>query len=386
MRAASAAIAATTAGKSPMAPGCGDGSGAAASSGTSAVRAISAIALTASRGWAPIAVSPESITASAPSCTAPATSETSARVGVGCSIIDSSICVATMTGTATRRPIARISRCTRGTAASPISTPRSPRATIRISDARAIASSSQSASPRSIFATTHGRRPSGTCFRRRFRSRTCAALLTNERPTKSIPAASPSARSRLSFPVSAGAESAELGKLTPASLFTRPPKTTHAVRERPCFDSTRSTTRPSSIFTIAPSPTSARSFGYVTPMRRPAPRTAPGTISTVSPRSQKTLPPSIGPTRIFGPPRSRRIPTGRPSLRSALRTSAARRRICPGFRCAPFNRTTSTPAESSASRAPGSSAREPIVATIFVARAGASPPFPDVIFERPPFV
>jgi hypothetical protein len=59
-----------------------------------------------------------------------ATSETSARVGTGLSIIDSSICVATITGFAAPR-----ARRTRrfwigGTACTGSSTPRSPRATM----------------------------------------------------------------------------------------------------------------------------------------------------------------------------------------------------------------------------------------------------------------
>ncbi len=49
-------------------------------------------------GYLPTAVSPESMTASAPSKIALATSETSALVGVGAEIILSSICVATATG------------------------------------------------------------------------------------------------------------------------------------------------------------------------------------------------------------------------------------------------------------------------------------------------
>ena len=56
------------------------------------------IASTASRGYSPAAVSAESITASVPSRIALATSLASARVGRGCSIIDSSICVAVITG------------------------------------------------------------------------------------------------------------------------------------------------------------------------------------------------------------------------------------------------------------------------------------------------
>ena len=62
---------------------------------------------------APVAVSAESITASAPSNTAVATSDTSARVGPGASIIDSSICVATITGLPTRRAARVISFCRR---------------------------------------------------------------------------------------------------------------------------------------------------------------------------------------------------------------------------------------------------------------------------------
>ncbi len=49
-------------------------------------------------GSCPMAVSPESITALVPSKTAFATSDTSARVGLGDVVIDSSIWVAVMTG------------------------------------------------------------------------------------------------------------------------------------------------------------------------------------------------------------------------------------------------------------------------------------------------
>ena len=59
------------------------------------MRAMVATALAGS--W-PMAVSPESITALEPSNTALATSEVSARVGVGACTIDSSICVAVIAG------------------------------------------------------------------------------------------------------------------------------------------------------------------------------------------------------------------------------------------------------------------------------------------------
>ena len=60
----------------------------------SASTQICAIVSTVSTGYLPAAVSAESITASVPSSTALATSETSARVGTGAWIIDSIICVA----------------------------------------------------------------------------------------------------------------------------------------------------------------------------------------------------------------------------------------------------------------------------------------------------
>jgi len=64
----------------------------------SASSMIRAIMSTASTGYLPLAVSAESITASDPSRMALATSEASARVGRGFSVIDSSICVAVITG------------------------------------------------------------------------------------------------------------------------------------------------------------------------------------------------------------------------------------------------------------------------------------------------
>ena len=86
-------------------------------------------------------------------------------------IIDSSICVAVIAGL----PCSSAERITRfwtsGTAAGPISTPRSPRATMTASDALMIMSSSSSASAFSILAIT-----------RAFAS---AALSSSRRPRQS---------------------------------------------------------------------------------------------------------------------------------------------------------------------------------------------------------
>ena len=72
------------------------------------------IVATASTGYCPAADSADSITASAPSKIAVATSETSARVGTGEVIMDSSICVATTTGLPAARPARVICFCTPG--------------------------------------------------------------------------------------------------------------------------------------------------------------------------------------------------------------------------------------------------------------------------------
>ena len=74
-----------------------------------------AIVLTASAGKAPLAVSPLSIVASAPSKTAFATSVISARVGSGLPIIDSSICVAQMTNFPARLALVIIIFCASAT-------------------------------------------------------------------------------------------------------------------------------------------------------------------------------------------------------------------------------------------------------------------------------
>ncbi len=80
----------------------------------SASRQIAAMASTARTGYFPMAVSAESITASLPSMTALATSVTSARVGRGEEVIDSSISVAVIEMPPTALVAAMISFWTRG--------------------------------------------------------------------------------------------------------------------------------------------------------------------------------------------------------------------------------------------------------------------------------
>ena len=115
------------------------------------------IMLTASNGYWPAAVSADSITASAPSNTAVATSEASARVGAGAVIMLSSICVATTTGLPSCRASRTMRFCASGTSSGGSSTPRSPRATITASVSAMMASKFSSACGFSSFTMIQAR-------------------------------------------------------------------------------------------------------------------------------------------------------------------------------------------------------------------------------------
>lgn len=204
-----------------------------------------AMVATVIAGYSPTLVSPESMTASAPSRTALATSEVSARVGTGLEIIDSSIWVATMTGLAARRASSTARFCTIGTASSGSSTPRSPRATMMASKASMISSSASTACGFSILATTGTLRPSSamiSCTRSM-----SAALRTNDSAMMSAPSLRPQRRSASSFSDSAGTLTATPGRLMPLLLETGPATTTSVVTTLPSTSTTRTRTLPSSI-------------------------------------------------------------------------------------------------------------------------------------------
>ena len=185
------------------------------------------------------------MTAEVPSRIAFATSLASARVGSACSIIDSSICVAVITGFPTSRQRRMMRFCSSGTVAAPISTPRSPRATMTASDSIRISSSAATASAFSIFAITRAGEP--CCLMIACKSRTSAAARTNDSATKSTPIPSAKLRSSRSFFVNDGIGSGTPGRFTPLCELTGPPTTTRQ-RARPCStSSTVSRTRPSSI-------------------------------------------------------------------------------------------------------------------------------------------
>mmetsp|Transcript_22756 Transcript_22756/g.54077 ORF Transcript_22756/g.54077 Transcript_22756/m.54077 type:complete len:219 (-) Transcript_22756:398-1054(-) len=173
---------------------------------------------TAPLGKLPLAVSPESMTASAPSSTALATSEHSARVGRGLLIIDSSICVATTHGLPACRHLLIIIFCSRKTFSGGISMPRSPRATMTPSVAARISSNLSRPSWFSILAMILMSLPSGP---RTWRMNAMSAAdCTKEAATKSTPRLTPKFwMSSMSLGWSTGRSTLTLGRF----MFLRSP-------------------------------------------------------------------------------------------------------------------------------------------------------------------
>ncbi len=174
-------------------------------------------------GYWPAADSADSIIASAPSKIAVATSETSARVGTGLAIIDSSIWVATTTGLPARRQARVMSFCTPGTFSSGISTPRSPRATISASARSRISARRATACGFSIFAITAAR--PRVIF---LASAMSSGRWMNDSATQSMPASSAASRSAISFGASAASGTTVSGRLTPLRFDILPPTSTRA--------------------------------------------------------------------------------------------------------------------------------------------------------------
>jgi hypothetical protein len=174
------------------------------------------------------------MTASAPSNTAAATSVTSALVGRGWRIMESSICVATMTGLPTRLQASTMYRCAAKTFSKSISTPRSPRATITPSEASKMPSKLSTPSWFSIFDIICGMRVfwSGQHLSMKARQlRTFRADLTNESATKSAPVSTAHWMSSLSFGVKAGRSNMDPGRLTPFLALIGPAFSAIAVTE-----------------------------------------------------------------------------------------------------------------------------------------------------------
>ena len=150
-----------------------------------------------------------------------ATSVTSARVGIGFSIIDSKRCVATITRLPSSAQRRTIFRCTLGSSARLISTPRSPRATMMPSTSCKISSKFATPDWSSIL-------PMILILpaflpRSALSSRTSSASRTNDKAIKSTSCSMPKAISDRSLLVIAGRLTRMPGRLTWRLLFKIPP-------------------------------------------------------------------------------------------------------------------------------------------------------------------
>ena len=264
--------------------------------------------------------------------------------------------------------------CSSGTVAAPISTPRSPRATITASASASTSSSASTASAFSIFAITRAGEP---CWRMiACRSRTSAAARTNESATKSTPSASANSRSSRSFFVSDGIGIGTPGRFTPLCDFTSPPTTT------------RQRARPPSTVLDARGGRARRRSGCRGPAAAPR-RSRPGAIGS-SPSMAALLADDVDLLvlqRARAAPAGRRCgasaPAGRRSARAACRSPPAprarprRARRDPAcVPCEKLSRTASTPASTSSRSESWVDEAGPMVATIFVLRRSTAT-FPD---------
>lgn len=277
-----------------------------------------AIVLTVSTGYLPTEDSADSITASAPSRIALATSEASARVGRELVIIDSIIWVATITGLALRRHISTRRFCTTGTCSSGYSTARSPRATITASKAMTTSSMFLTACGFSTLAMTGTLRPSSSITR--WTSRTSLASRTKDSAIMSTPIRSANRRSSMSLSDSAGTFTAAPGRLMPLWSEMTPPSTTSARTRGPSTSMTRSATLPSLIRIGSPCETSPGRPLYVVPQMVLSPATSSVVMVNSSPATSSTGPSANLPRRILGPCRSASTPTALPVSSATLRT------------------------------------------------------------------
>ena len=206
-------------------------------------------------GYFPTVVSPLSMMASACSKTAFATSVISARVGIGFVIMLSSRCVATITG----RPISwhflTMRRWMIGSSSYGHSMPRSPRATITPSEARAMASKWSTANWCSILAMSLG-----WCGEPATSARSCAmssGSRTKLSAMRSTPTSSPSFTSALSLSVNAGSETRTPGRLMWRRLPICPSVSTSHTTRVADLERMRIRSSPLSTISVLPTSTSA---------------------------------------------------------------------------------------------------------------------------------
>mmetsp|Transcript_60128 Transcript_60128/g.175707 ORF Transcript_60128/g.175707 Transcript_60128/m.175707 type:complete len:291 (+) Transcript_60128:239-1111(+) len=289
--------------------------------------------MTDSTGYLPLAASPLSITASEPSQIAFCRSAISARVGTGCSIMLSTICVAVIT----KRPacLARVMSnfCAKGTRYTPNSTPKSPRATIKACDFSMMPSMFVNAWGFSILGQIFGRFSGGTFMRSMMSMSSCKSWPFCAKDTQMYSqggsSCSKNSASSMSFSVSAAQSISTSGTFTPLRALSLPPRTILTLSSvSETFSVTCTFIKPSSISRSMPglaALTRAHCSIVDFMVMRPGLMVSFSSLqmpnSKISPSTNGTGSPCSSPTRNFGPCRSPKTSTFLPSSAAYLRMS-----------------------------------------------------------------
>mmetsp|Transcript_53721 Transcript_53721/g.129395 ORF Transcript_53721/g.129395 Transcript_53721/m.129395 type:complete len:352 (-) Transcript_53721:544-1599(-) len=312
--------------------------------------------MTDSTGYLPLAASPLSITASEPSQIAFCRSAISARVGTGCSIMLSTICVAVMT----KRPasLARLisSFCAKGTRSTSSSTPRSPLATISAWDFAMMPSMFVSAWGFSILGQIFGLFSGGTFRRSMMSISSCKSWPFCAKDTQMYSqggsSCSKNSASSMSFSVSAAQSISTSGTFTPLRAFSFPPRVTTTLSSfSDTFSVTLTSMRPSSMSRQVPA-WQARMRAFCSMVgcmvMRPGLMESSSSLeipnSSTSPSTKGTGSLLSSPTRNFGPCKSPSTSTFLPSSLAYLRMRGYTRSKSPPRRCEQLRRKMSVPA------------------------------------------
>ena len=302
--------------------------------------------------------------ASVPSKMALATSLASARVGRGFWIIDSSIWVAVITGLPKSLHFSIIIFWSTGTSSAGISTPRSPRATMRPSATSKISSMFLTPSAFSIFAMIL----ISFCSDSRIRRMATMSLprCIKDAATKSTPCWQPKRKSASSCSDTGGKLSATPGTATRLRLPISPLFWTVVTILLPSIESIVRVTRPSANKILSPTDTSPTRPLWFTELSSFVPSTSSVVNVNCWPASRNTLPSLNRPSRTSGPFVSSNNAIG------LLTIIAASRTICIRSACSSWDpweklkRATFMPARIISSKIPNLSVPGPTVHTIFV--------------------
>ena len=335
----------------------------------SAPSITSAMASTARAGYLPTADSPDSITASLPSSTAFATSDTSARVGTGLWIIDSIICVAVIVTRSRLRASVqdallqagelRVAHLDAEVAArdhhrvarpDDLLEPRDRLAALDLGDDARVAAGGREQRPRlldvrrlaherhrEVIDVELGREPH------------VLAILVGQRLRRQ-PAAAP-VDALVVRHLAAGGDHA----LDARAAHRHDPQLDLPVAEDQLVAGL-------DVLRQVRVGDADAAVGAVVRVERRIERERLALLSTARPPAKRSM-------RIFGPCRSPSTATCLPTAAAARRTPSTRRRWSAASPCEKLTRTTSAPRRMTSSRTPGASVAGPRVATILVRRS-----------------